>query len=409
MRAPSDSARQTRRQALRLGAALGLGALPGCALPQRLAAVPRADGSRATVLGLPNERFRIAHPDQITALEHEFAAAAERQRRHLGLASGALLPRLDLLAISGGGENGAFGAGLLNGWTQHGDRPTFDLVTGVSTGALTAPFAFLGPEWDADLKRVYTDISPERVLIRRWFTAALFDDALADNSPLFETISGYLDERMIAAIARGYREGRLLLAASADIDAQTPVIWNLGAIADSGHPRALETIRRVLLASAAIPGAFPPVMFDVAVDGRPHQEMHVDGGAFVQAFLYPSAVTQARREAIARGRRVSPARAFIIRNGRLDAEWSAVERRTVSIAGRAVSTMISSAGYQDTLRIYFVTQRDGVDYNLAFIRPDFAQEFTTPFDQAYMRALFDYAFELGARGYEWTKMPPGLA
>jgi len=408
MRSPSDSARQTRRQALRAAAALGLGALPGCAIPERLAAVPRGSTARATVLGLPNERFRAAFPDQIEALEREFAAASDRQRAHLGLASGALLPRLDMLAISGGGENGAFGAGLLNGWTRHGDRPVFDLVTGVSTGALTAPFAFLGADWDEELKRVYTAITPERVAVRRWFTAALFNDALADTAPLFEMISEYLTDRMLAAIARGYREGRLLFAASADLDAQTPVIWNLGAIADSGHPRALDTIRRVLLASAAIPGAFPPVMFDVTLDGRPHQEMHVDGGAFVQAFLYPAAVTRARREAIARGRRVSPARAFIIRNGRLDSEWAAVERRTVNIAGRAVATMIASSGYQDTVRMYFVTQRDGVDYNLAFIRPDFAQEYTTPFDQAYMRALYDHGFDRAARGYEWTRVPPGL-
>ncbi|MCZ8149814.1 MAG: patatin-like phospholipase family protein, partial [Roseomonas sp.] len=387
-----------RRSLFRAAAGLSLGAaLPACAIPPRLPAVPRGQSSQASVLGLPNERFRLMLPEGQAAIEREFVAAHARQRRHLGLAPNAILPTLDMLAISGGGENGAFGAGLLNGWTLHGTRPVFDLVTGVSTGAMTAPFAFIGSSQDASLRRVYTDISPERVLIRRWLTAAVFDDGLADTAPLFATISDYLDEAMLVAIARGYDEGRLLLIASADLDAQTPVIWNISAIARSGHPRALDTIRRVLLASAAIPGAFPPVMFDVTVNGRPHQEMHVDGGTFVQAFLYPPSVTRQRRERLAHHDRVAPARAWIIRNGRLDAEWAAVDRRAISIAGRAVSTMTASSGFNDVVRMYFTTLRDSIDFNLAFIGADFTEEFTEPFEQRYMRKLYDYGEAVGRR------------
>ena len=191
------------------------------------------------------------------------------------------------------------------------------------------------------------------------FTAALLDDAMADNSPLFRTISRYLNEEMLAAIAKGYDEGRLLLIGSTNLDAQQPVIWNIGAIARSGHPKALDTIRRVLLASAAVPGAFPPTMFDVTLDGKPYQEMHVDGGAFAQAFLYPAAITRQRRERISEGQQVIPAVAYVIRNGRLDPEWSAVERRTMGIAGRAISTMIAASGYNDVVRMYNNTQRDG--------------------------------------------------
>jgi predicted acylesterase/phospholipase RssA len=125
--------------------------------------------------------------------------------------------------------------------------------------------------------------------LKRSFIAALFDDAMADNSPLFKTISGYLNEMMLAALAKGYEEGRLLLIGTTDLDAQQPVMWNIGAIARSGHARALDTIRRILLASTAIPGAVPPTMFDVTLDGASYQEMHVDGGGFAQAFLYPAA------------------------------------------------------------------------------------------------------------------------
>lgn len=392
-----------------LGAAIGLGAaslLPGCAAPVRLPAVPSGRTADARVLGLANERFRIATPEGQAAFDGEVVAALARRRRALRLPEGAMVPELNLLAVSGGGENGAFGAGLLNGWTEHGTRPSFDLTTGVSTGALTAPFAFLGPDWDDELKSVYTDITADRVLRRRRITAAIFDDALADTTPLFETISQYLDERMLAALADGYQSGRLLLIGTADIDAQAPVVWNIGAIASSGHPRALDTIRRILLASAAIPGAFPPVMFDVTIDGEAHQEMHVDGGTFAQAFLYPSAVTSARRAALARRQRVQPARAWVIRNGRLDSEWALVERRGISVAARAVSSMIAASGFNDAVRLYFFAQRDGVDFNLAYIGRDFTRQLETPFESGYMRALFANGYERARAGFPWAKSPP---
>jgi len=381
--------------------------LAACAMPVREPPVPRGAGGRATVLGVPNERFRPDRPDGPAAFEREVTSAMARSMRHHGVSRPTDLPRLDLLAISGGGEDGAFGAGLLNGWTEAGTRPRFDLVSGVSTGALTAPFAFLGSAWDPQLKRVYTDISPERVLRQRWFTAAIWDDALADTTPLYGLISEYVDEALLAAIATGHAEGRLLLIASADLDAQVPVIWNIGAIAASGHPRALETVRRVLLASAAIPGAFPPVLFDVTVDGRPHQELHVDGGTFAQAFLYPASATRARRANLARNRQVNAAAAWMIRNGRLDANWAATNRRTMSIAGRAVQTMIATSGYNDVLRTYFMTQRDGIDFNLAYITSAFTVEFTTPFEPSYMQALYDYGYVQARRGFDWVKVPPG--
>jgi predicted patatin/cPLA2 family phospholipase len=397
----------SRRRILAVPLAIGSAALlPGCAIPPRLAAVPAARAGEARVLGLPNERFRIATPEGQAEFDREVVAALARQRRALNLPDGAPVPKLDLLAVSGGGEDGAFGAGLLNGWTVHGTRPSFDLVTGVSTGALTAPFAFLGPDWDGPLRDVYTAITPDRVLRRRRITAAIFDDALADTAPLFDTISHYLDERMLAAIAQGHQAGRMLLIGTADIDAQTPVVWNIGAIAASGHPRALDTVRRILLASAAIPGAFPPVLFDVTIDGEPHQEMHVDGGTFAQAFLYPSAVTSARRAAIARRQRVQPARAWIIRNGRLDANWAMVDRRGISIAARAVSSMIAASGFNDAVRLYFFAQRDGIDYNLAFISRDFTQTLASPFEPTYMRALFDFGYDQARAGFEWAKTPP---
>jgi hypothetical protein len=388
-----------------LGASAGAASLlAGCASLERGPAVPLGQVANASVLGLPNERFfPLLGPE---ALGAEFQLAVARQRQARGLAADAPLPELQLLSVSGGGENGAFGAGLLCGWSEEGSRPIFDVVTGVSTGALTAPFAYLGSGYDPQLHSVYTDLTPAHVLIRRSIFAALNDDALSDNTPLFNTISGHFDEAMLAAIAKAYGEGRLLLIGTADLDAQQPVIWNVGAIASSGHPRALVTIRRILLASAAIPGAFPPTMFDVTLDGRAFQEMHVDGGAFAQAFLYPASMTRQRRLRMSRGEPVVPAMAYVIRNGRLDPEWSAVERSTLSIAGRAISTMIAASGYNDILRIYNNARNDGIGFRLAFIGSDFNKELPEPFDQEFMRALFEYGYQRARRGYDWATKPP---
>jgi predicted acylesterase/phospholipase RssA len=394
-----------RRSLLGIAAETGVAALlVGCSLPVRGTAVPLGQTTRATVLGVPNERFFPFYG--IQPLEVEFAAAADRLRQAKGLSRDAPLPEIQLLAVSGGGENGAFGAGLLCGWSEHGSRPVFELATGVSTGALTAPFAYLGSSYDPQLRFVYTGLTASNVLEKRSITAALFDDAMTDNTPLFKTISKYIDEALLAALAKAYDEGRLLLIGTSDLDAQQPVLWNIGAIAKSGHPRALDTIRRILLASAAIPGAFPPTMFDVTVDGVAYQELHVDGGAFAQAFLYPAALTRQRRERMARGQFVVPATAYVIRNGRLDPEWAVTERRTMGIASRAISTMIAASGINDVIRMYNTTQRDGIPFNLAYIGSDFTQKLPEPFDQGYMKALFDYGYQRARNGYQWAKSPP---
>jgi predicted acylesterase/phospholipase RssA len=378
--------------------------LSGCAAPVRGTPVPAARSTAATVLGVPNERF---FPSFSTApLEQEFIAAVGRMRSSQGLPPDAPLPELELLSLSGGGENGAFGAGLLCGWSAQGTRPVFELVTGVSTGALIAPFAFLGSSYDPQLRNVFTEHSPNEVLASRFFSAALFDDAMADNSPLFRTISSYVNEAMLTDIAAAYDSGRLLLLGTTDLDAQLPVIWNIGAIAKSGHPRALETMRRIMLASAAIPGAFPPTMFDVSVDGKPYQEMHVDGGTFAQAFLYPAAVMQSRRARMLRHQTVLPVVAYVIRNGRLDPQWAAVERRTLSIAERAIATMIAASGYNDVVRIYNNTRRDDIRYSLAYIGTDFNEVLPSPFDQKFMRDLFDYGYQKALHGYVWANEPP---
>jgi predicted acylesterase/phospholipase RssA len=278
-------------------------------------------------------------------------------------------------------------------------------VTGVSTGALTAPFAFLGPAWDSKLTAVYTQIKPADVFEQRGFTAAIWNDAMSDTTPLWRLISRFANQEMLAAIAGEYAKGRLLLIGTTDLDARRPVMWNIGAIAASGQPRALDLFRRILLASAAIPAVFPPVLIDVEVDGHRYQEMHVDGGAIAQMFLYPPALAQAEILRTSTPRRVS---AWLIRNSRLDPDWATVQRSTMSIAADAITTMIQASGMNDVNRIYFTSVRDHVDYNLAYIGPDFTLEPKEEFDPVFMRSLYDYGRAKARAGYPWAKRPPWI-
>jgi predicted acylesterase/phospholipase RssA len=295
---------------------------------------------------------------------------------------------------------------LLNGWTASGTRPTFKAVTGVSTGALIAPFAFLGPDYDDVLKEVFTTIGPEDILSPRSVIAVIENDGMADNQPLWGLISKHVDQALLDAIAEQHRNGRSLLIGTTDLDARQPLIWNMGNIAESGAPGALNLFRSILLASAAIPGAFPPAMIRVEVDGQPYDEMHVDGGASAQVFLYPPSLSSSMRALGADVNRTG--RVFVIRNSWLEATWDPPNRRTIDIAGRAISSLIQTQGFGDLFRIYLTAQRDGFDFNLAYIGSEFQYPLHEQFDTEFMNALYDYGYKLGLEGYPWKKVPPGL-
>jgi len=392
-----------------LTAAVAMAVLPGCATPKRLSAVPVALQDKAEIPGLSGVRYRVGVDD--AAMAREGIECNKRELAYLA-ASGhkGPLPPAVALAVSGGGDKGAFGAGLLNGWTAAGDRPEFKLVTGISTGALIAPFAFMGPKYDETLKEVYTKVSPKDIADRRNILAAIFSDAMADNAPLWRLIEKHVHRKLLDAIAAEYTtKGRLLLVGTTDLDAQQPIIWNMTRIAASRDPQALELFRTIMIASAAIPGAFPPVMIDVLADGRHYQEMHVDGGAMTQVFIYPPSVDIKEVRAESAGAAEREKRLYVIRNSRLDPEWSQVERQTMSIAARAISSLIQTQGIGDLDRIYLITQRDGVDFNLAYVPASFNAPHKEDFDTEYMRRLFALGYEMAAKGYPWQKAPPGFA
>jgi predicted acylesterase/phospholipase RssA len=392
----------TWSRCLLFAAALQLG-VAGCSTPDRLPAVPQSAGALATeAITSPRPiRYLVAREtdsftaEAVNALEKEKAWLASQG--HTGP-----LPPVSFLAISGGGDNGAYGAGFLNGWTASGSRPEFKAVTGVSTGALIAPFAFLGPKYDFVLERVYTQTSQKDIFKKRGLIKGVFGDAMADSRPLAEVISSYVNQQLLDEIAAEYEKGRVLLVGTANLDSLEPVIWNMTAIAASKDPNSIPLFRSILLASASIPGAFPPVMIDVQANGTRYQEMHVDGGTMAQVFFYPpsvnvSAVGGERKRTL-----------YIIRNARLDVDWASTERRTLSIATRAIGSLTRTQGIGDLYRIYATAERDKIDFNLTYIPPTFNTPHLEEFDTNYMRQLYAVGRQVSQSGYRWQKTPPGF-
>jgi len=380
-------------------AAVLLAAAVGCASAERRPAVPFELSSQAHVVGFPDDiRYFPRDAADVKDFEADFLRSNELEKAYLHVDT---LPPNAYLAISGGGDNGAYGAGLLNGWTKKGDRPDFKLVTGVSTGALIAPFAFLGPSYDQKLKELYTSISMKDVAEQRSLVSAIYGDALADNAPLRKLVQKKITHEMLDAIAVEHEKGRILLVATTNLDVRRPVIWNVTEIASLHLPGALDLVHKILIASAAIPGTFPPVMIDVEAGGKRYQEMHVDGGTATHVFVYPSAINL--HELAQRDRTL-----YLIRNARLDPEWSQVDRRTLPISFRAITCLIHNQGIGDLYRIYAIAKRDHIKFRLTYIPPSFQSPHPGEFDTAYMRDLFALGEKMGLGGVEWSDHPPVL-
>jgi predicted patatin/cPLA2 family phospholipase len=293
--------------------------------------VPEKFVTEAELTGMPNVRvWGDAPAESIAALVRaenpKVGTLAAAHRR-----SGQQSPELNIIAISGGGENSAFGAGLLIGWSDAGTRPDFDIVTGISAGALVAPFVYLGRSRNAELKELFTKYTRSDIYDPGIMTP-LFGSALVDSSPLETLIANYVDARFLRDVARERAKGRVLLVGTTNLDAERPVLWDMGRIAMSGHPAALGLFRKILLASASIPGAFPPVRIKVQAEGRTYEELHVDGGVTQQVFVPPpSEAVHGLPSSMKRQAR----RLFVIRNGKISPEWEAVEPGIFSISRRS--------------------------------------------------------------------------
>jgi predicted acylesterase/phospholipase RssA len=360
--------------------------------------VPEADHKNVTVLDNPEVR-QWGDGRQVRSLPD--VGVAELESRY----GGVMHTEHNYLVISGGGPRGAYGAGVLIAWTKMGTRPEFTIVTGVSTGALTAPFAFLGSKYDQQLETVYTTLDTRQIINTRNFFAILGGDSIVDTSPLKSLIEKLIDDEVIGDMAREYRRGRQLLIGTTNLDAGRPVVWNLTRMAASEHPEAGKLIRQVLLASASIPGAFPPVYIEVETpDGRKFDEMHVDGGASSQMFFYPARMNF--EDVMKRlGVKGTPT-IYVIRNAFVMPDYKATSPRLLPIAGRTIDSLIRTQGIGDFFRIGALADRDGIDFEFTYL-PDDANEVigvkpTEEFDPKYMKALFEYGQRRTLDGETWT-------
>lgn len=307
------------------------------------------------------------------------------------------------LALSGGGADGAYGAGLLNGWTAAGTRPSFSIVSGVSTGALIAPFAFLGPQYDPTLREFYTSGIAETLLDSPNPLNAIFGSGLFGNKRLRELVAQYINEEFVAAVAAQYAKGRMLFVVTTNLDSQRSVIWDLGRIASLRTPESLDLFRDVVAASASLPAVFPPMLINAEAGGARFQEMHVDGGVMAPVLTLPEAYLLRN----ASGKSLD-LQLYILINNKIEPEFQVVPDRTLEIAGRSSSTLLKTQTRSILFTTYDFARRNKFGFNLSYIEADRPLS-PAGFNTAYMRDLFQYGYDKALSGHAWTKAPPADA
>ncbi len=289
------------------------------------------------------------------------------------------------LALSAGGEDSAFGAGLLTGLSESGKRPDYAVVTGVSSGALLSPFVFLGSSHDADLKRDFVAISAADVFEDRRTAESLFD-----TWPLRDFIGQRVTPALLAEIAAEHRRGRRLIVVTTNIDTGRPVAWNMGAIAAAGGDAAMKLFRDVLLASCAIPGMFPPVLIEVEANGKKFQEMHMDGGLAATIYAAPDSMLLASD-----ARHLPMKQLTVILNSKLVPEFEVTDRTMPGVLGRALSIGVKRATRSAAILLAAAAQHSGTEFNVAYVDQGFDMPSHGLFDPEYMKALFDVGMSQG--------------
>src|SRR6516165_2722427 len=381
--------RQTRRAAASFSVAACALAVASCTAVTRIP-YTQQEQAAAVIPGIPGARIWADDPAIATVRGSVVSRVPAKQPV--------------VLALSGGGADGAFGAGLLAGWSARGTRPQFTLVTGASAGALIAPFAFLGPAYDETLRSVFATGEMANLLQPEGLAglAGLFGPGLFKTEPLRDLIARHVDGPMLAAIAREHRAGRRLYVVTTNLDAQRTAIWDMGKIAASGDPGALNLFRNVLTASASIPGVFSPTLIEVEADGRRSAEMHVDGGVTTNVLILPEAL-------LVSGNPVFPPDArpkvYVVMNSKLAPDFEVVKASTLQIVRRSFETSVRANTHNTLLASYQFAKSRNWDFNLAAIDSDYPKSDTIGFDLAYMRQLFDYGYQRGRAGILWRSTP----
>jgi predicted patatin/cPLA2 family phospholipase len=373
--------------------------LAACNSGERPQALPYEGLATAELAGYGTIRFWADAVDRTTSayLDIQYKQiAASGCRPCLGSAS--------FLAISGGSSEGAYGAGFLNGWSARGDRPRFEVVTGVSTGSLAAPFAFLGPAYDDELQEIYTRYG-DKDLFNDKGVIGLVGESLYDTTPLRRLIERYANDTVLDAIAVEHRKGRRLLVQTTNLDAQRPVIWDMGAIAASGNPGRQKLFVDILMASAAIPAVFPPVRLNVTSNGKVYDELHVDGGVASQIFFAPPGLdlNGAARRNFGHDRATT---LYVIRNGKLRPEYQASVQTVSGLATRSIATLVKYQALANIAAIAELAKRMQARFFFVTVPESFGEKSRSEFDPVYMQALFKLGYQQGLSGTAWQTQPP---
>lgn len=312
-----------------------------------------------------------------------------------------LLPTVNgpWLAISGGGADGAYGAGVLVGWSAAGNRPEFAVVTGSSIGALVAPFAFLGPRYDDEIRKSFTTISAADV-----FEDRVTRDSLLDSWPLRKLIEQRVTPQLLGAIATEHARGRRLLIATTHLDSGRRMVWNMGAIAARGDEAALKLFRDILAASAAIPGFFSPVAIEVEANGRRLQELHNDGTIISPFLVVPETMLSAGSKS-----QLPFSTLYVIVNSKTTSEFSMTDRTIVGVLSRSIAVALTAALRTEAMLILATAQRRGIDVRVAFVDSAFDHPSRGAFDGKYMQALFEFGFAAGKNGAAFSAAPAELS
>ena len=408
---------------LALIASVNVVALQGCATEPVTRPVSAVPTEPAVVPGMPADvRYWGDNPagafrDWLELPDDELAACC----------AGVLDRPHNYLVISSGGVDGAFGAGLLAGWTASGTRPDFQVVTGVSAGAMIAPFAFLGPAYDGVLREIYSAYTSKDLVERRGMSEVLEGGAVMDTAPLRRLIDRYLGDEQVAQIAAEGQKGRKLLIGTTSLNTGRPMVWDLTKIAGSGASNARQLMGDLILASASIPGVFPPVRISVETGGVRHDELHVDGGVTAQLFLGPAGLDW--KQVVERLRVHGQPQVYLIRNARAYPQWTAVRSRLAplldrslssrnrdpaglpewdvvepgvsSILVRSMESMLRTRGLNDAVSLYLSSQSGQLGFNLAYIPDDFGIGSSELYDRIYMQGLFARGFAMAKDGYPW--------
>lgn len=314
----------------------------------------------------------------------------------------ALASPQNVLVLSGGGMNGAYAAGVLKGWTAAGARPSFDVVTGISTGALIAPFAFLGLEYDVELERLYTSMRQENIFRPRLFGL----DSLVSSAPLEKQIAAAATPEILQKIAETHRQGRRLYVGTTNLDTKKLVVWDMGAIAVRNTVESRMLFQKVLLASCSVPGLLPPVAIDVEIDGKHFTELHVDGGVTACLFLQPAMIGLAPGCPLPADKNLT---IYALIAGKLYQNATPAKRELFSIAGESMNTVLQAKTEGELTQLFLLARYAKANFRVAGIRQDYETAGNSmSFDPRVMRQLFDDGFRVGKDGTAWRSAPPGL-